>query len=190
MKGSVKQVSGRLVLAAMTSWAVVSGGERTLASAQTGGVEVGASYAFLIDQDFNLPVGWYVDIGVSLGGAMSVIGEVGQSRTTMTLLRRPVTLTMTSYLFGARFQSRRGSIQPFVQMLGGAARAGGGTGVNGLSLNVSSTAISLQAGGGVVVRVTRHIGVTGAADYRWGASSVGSLEEVRISGGVSVGLGR
>ena len=188
MKSAQMRVVGRLVILSAVVFVVMSGAAR--AFAQSPAIEVRAAYAFLADEEFNLPVGWHADVGVGVGQGMSLIAEIGHSQTTMTVLRIPVTFTVTSYQFGSRFQVHRGSIQPFVQVLDGATRAGGATAVRGLSVNVSSTAFTLQPGGGVVVRVTRRLGVTGAADYRWGASDVGSLREVRLSGGVAWSLGR
>jgi len=166
------------------------------AQAQEPAAEVRGGYAFVSDTDFNFPFGWYADIGIPLRGATTLVGEIGRSQTTVVEFGVPVTFSVTSFQGGVRYQVRNNAIRPFVSVLGGVTRLGGGIdagsmiGLRGLDINVSTLAITLQTGGGVVVPVTPRFGITGGADYRWGASDLGSLNEFRISAGVLVGLGR
>ena len=181
---------GRVVLMALLA-AVWPG----VARAQTAAVELRGGYAYVADTDFNFPFGFYADIGVPVSQGMTVVGEVGHSRTTVTQFGVPVTFGVTSYQGGVRLEARRGRIRPYVNAIGGVTRLGGGAnlgsvgGPRGLGVNVSTLAITIQPGGGVAIPMSERFGVAVGGDYRWGASELGSVKEFRFTTGVVLGLG-
>ena len=196
MAAAMFRVYGRLVTGVVASVVLVCGFWGEVAHAQTPGAELRAGYAFVRDADFDLPRGWYADIGVPLRGSINIVGEIGQSQTTGMELGLPVTFALTSFLGGVRVVDREGVVRPFVNALGGVARASGGVrlerlpGIGGLDLTVSSLAVVLQSGGGVTVHVSPRVGVSVGGDYRWGGSSAGELREFRFATGVVVLVGR
>ena len=196
MTRSFVRAPGRSLLAAVTAVLCCCPGLARDARAQTPAVELHGGYAYVADTEFNFPLGWYAGIGVPLRGAMTVVAEISRSQTTVVEFRLPVTFSVTSFQGGVRFQQRTGSVRPFVTVIGGVTRAGGGVdvggslGVGSLDFSVTSTAYTIQPGGGVVVPVTPGFGVTVGADYRWGGGDLGTLREFRFVTGVAIGLNR
>jgi hypothetical protein len=195
MKHSVIRGMCRALAVPVSTLAFVCVLSAGAAHAQTPAAELRGGYAYISDPDFNFPFGWYADIGIPLRGAMTLVGEVGRSQTSAVEFGVPVTFSVTSYQGGVRYQKRTGSVRPFVNAIGGITRAAGGVdvgsqiGLRGLDINVSTTAYTIQPGGGVVIPVTPRLGVTVGADYRFGGSELGSLTEFRIATGIAFGLG-
>ncbi len=106
--------------------------------------------------------------------------------------------TVISYLFGPRVRFGSGGITPFAQVLFGGAHLGNitcSTTATGCpssgTVATSENAFAMTAGGGVDVKVARHIAIRGQAEYLMtrfkAASSTGSGEtqnNVRVSAGV------
>jgi hypothetical protein len=61
-------------------------------------------------------------------------------------------------------------------------------------VGVSFNALSLQVGGGVIIPISGRLGVRAGVDYRYAVAISTDLpleaRELRISGGLSIGLGR
>lgn len=113
--------------------------------------------------------------GGSISGSWNVRGpwSVVTDFSSLTATGAPMagsSLTLTSFLGGARFElpmMRRSwihgahRVQPFAQILGGAAHAGGGAAGNGDGTN----RFAARAGGGLDVPVSRRFSVRAQIDY-------------------------
>jgi hypothetical protein len=180
----------RVVTRPVTGLALVFIVLATDARAQAPAVDVRASYAFLRDSGINFAVGWSADAAVHLDRHTSVVVEMGRSRETAAPVGLPTTFTVSAWQGGMRVEAGRRLLRPYGQLLGGVTRVAASASLRGKSASVSSVAFSLQPGGGVIVQVTPRVGVTAAADYRWGSNVMGSLNEFRVSGGVALALTR
>jgi outer membrane immunogenic protein len=98
------------------------------------------SFAFRFSEDFSV-------VGAIGAGTAGNVNGSGQE------------LTITDFLAGARFEPHPLSrVQPFGELLFGAAHASGSLSPNQLGIG-SSSAFALQPGGGIDVKITRRIAV-------------------------------
>lgn len=163
-------------------------------------VEVAGGYQMLHTDGENLTKGWYADVGVSVGGGMSIVGQVGGAGTsiteTQTVSGVRVTvngdMTVQSFLAGVRFALRRNpKVVPYWHGLTGAVRGsvtGTGSATAGgrtitVSASTGSTELGVQLGGGVNVYFSDHVGVQAGADY------LGIMFEDAVSNGFRFATG-
>lgn len=182
---------GVLAIAAIAS-------SMTLAEAQTPKVEVSGGYQYTRVPDLNLGVGWFGDVAANLGDLFGVVGEVSGARTTMTEQVNSrqsvdVNLTLLTYMGGVRVASHINTkVVPFVQVLAGGARISGEAAVPTTAFNVSLSEShpALQWGGGVLLMVSRTVGIRVGADYRAVFFDGGRENEFRVGSGVVLAFGR
>ena len=134
-------------------------------------------------QETNVPVGWSADIATNLNGTWSLVGEVsGAYRIKKDEdLGVDVRLSIHSLGVGARWSRRAATrVIPFLQVLGGAARAAANARLFDTDVGDTSTNFMLHPGGGLNLRMTETLGVVGQVDYR---RVFVEDEEDRASGG-------
>jgi hypothetical protein len=146
----------------------------------------------------NFGLGWSGDVTANVTDLWGIVGEVSGAHTSMTQFVSPrqsvdVNLSLMTFMGGVRIASHiNPRFVPFVQVLGGVARASGGTNVPtiGFNVGVSSTQPALQWGGGVLVMIKRNLGVRAGADYRAVYWEGGRENEFRIGSGIVVAFGQ
>jgi hypothetical protein len=127
----------------------------------------------------NFPYGWYVDVSGTVHPMWALVGEA----TGVYKSQTGGTLNEYSYQGGVRFFSAvTPMLTPYGQVLIGGATAGGGGGS-------SVSAFSLQAGGGLNVKVADPVAVRVAVDYRrvfFSDVNGGGQNGVRVALGVVI----
>jgi hypothetical protein len=139
------------------------------AAAQASRFEVSGGYQTTRVADQGLPFGWSADVATNLNGTWSVVGEVsGAYRIEEDQdLGVDVRISVHSLGAGARWSSRVASrIIPFLQVLGGAARAAASARLFDKDVGDTSMNFMLQPGGGVNLKMTETLGLVGQVDYR------------------------
>jgi peptidoglycan-associated lipoprotein len=160
-------------------------------------LEVGGNYTYVYS---NAPPGGCGCFSMNGGNAwaslklthrLSAVGEVGLQQNG-DVLGTGIDLTLTSYLFGARYTFLTSSrVHPFGQALVGGAHASGrfAHAIAGGSTNE----LSVLAGGGLDVDLTRHLGVrAGEVDYYFTDFTNGTTDHqnnLRVSAGIYVRFG-
>jgi opacity protein-like surface antigen len=145
--------------------------------------ELSAEYVFLsdLDLDLNFPFGANFSFARNFNPSLAVVGEVGASYRS----EQGASLTLWDFLGGARFSRRSdGNLTPYVEVLGGLARAiatGGG-------LSAAANDPAVQAGGGVDLKIKENAAIRVGADYRVIFSDQ-RLQELRVRAGVVFGFG-
>jgi hypothetical protein len=128
-----------------------------LASAQenTPRIEVGASYSFVrtnSDRHFNENGGsGYIEYNLnrSLGLVADLGGYTSGSNGFQSF----------SYLFGPRFNVRKGRFTPYIQSLFGGVYAWSNTPVGSAFVSTTQNAFATATGGGLDVEITNHIAI-------------------------------
>lgn len=147
-------------------------------------IEIGAGYSALRDNDIDhwFGTGVTVDIGVNVTDWLAVAGEGSYHSTSIDWGFGDVDLSVSTFMGGMRFLTRRGGVSPFVQALVGVARQS----FNGISMN----AFAVQPGAGVDVFVTRKVAVRLQGDFRSIYDSEGDDwdGQVRLMTGVGIVL--
>ena len=170
----------------------------TPAAAQTPKVELSGGYQYTHVPDLNFAIGWFGDATANINDLFGIVGEVSGARTTETVQVNSrqsvdVDLTLLTYMGGIRTASHINThAVPFVQVLVGGARVGGGANVPSTSFNigVSESHPAVQWGGGVLLMLTPKVGIRAGADYRAVYFDGGRESEFRVASGVVVALGR
>ena len=96
-------------------------------------------------------------IAGNLNRWFGIVGDVGFYHSSLSGLG----LNTETFMGGPRFSARSSRATPFVQMLVGGARLAAG--YNGLSASV--TPFALSAGGGVDLKVSKHVAFRPEVDY-------------------------
>jgi hypothetical protein len=139
------------------------------ATAQVSRLAVSGGYQITRAANQTLPIGWSGDVAATLSTKWSIVGEVsGAYRIEKDEdLGVDVRVSIHSFGAGARWSSRVATrILPFLQLLGGAARAATDARLFDTSVGDSATKFMVQPGGGVNLRVTETFGLGGQVDYR------------------------
>ena len=155
--------------------------------------EVAGGYQFVQDYELgeNFPSGWFVSAAHNLNRRLAVVGEVSGSEWSETNPNFDLTATVNvvTYLGGMRFRGGVGSLSPFAQVLAGAARARATLSGFGTTVSESETALTIQPGGGVDVRVSATIAARAMVDYRRISFADQGTNQIRLAVGVVVGIG-
>ena len=171
-----------LVAAASPAWA------------QTRAVEVSGAYAYLSDQEFNMPVGWLADAAFKVSETTRVVAEVGRHSRALGTFGVPFNVSVATYQGGLRVTGHAGRVAVFGQALGGLGRFGGRVSTGQIDLSLTMNAISLQFGGGVIVPAGGRLGVRAGVDYRYAAMLSTDLpveaRQWRVATGFALALGR
>lgn len=145
--------------------------------------QLSGEYVFLRDTDLdaNFPFGWNFTFARNFSSSLGLVGEVGASYKS----ELGADLTVWDFLGGLRF-SRRGDgpVTPYVEALGGLARATLSVG----ALSLSGNDPAFQGGGGVDLRIRENLAARVGVDYRaiFGDETV---QELRVRAGVVFGFG-
>jgi outer membrane immunogenic protein len=126
--------------------------------------------------------------------SFAVVGEIA-SQHASNIAGSGADLTLTSYLFGARYSWRKsGHFVPFAQVLLGGAHAGGGFAPANTGFPGSSNAFAMTTGGGLDVTLSKRFAVrTFQADYyltRFANAVNDHQNNLRISTGLVLRLGQ
>ncbi len=172
-----------------------------LTSAQTfDRIELGGNYSYTRTNappgdcgcfGMNGGAGWF---GYNFGRSLMLVGEVG-SQYASDINSTTGDLRLTSFLVGLRRTWHRGHrISPFGQLLLGGAHASGALTPTPAGLAGSANAFAMAAGGGVDVKIMRHVALRLVqADYyltRFDNSVNDHQNNLRIGAGLVFRFGR
>jgi hypothetical protein len=122
-------------------------------------VEMSMSYSFLrlggtggLNQS-----GGNVSVAGNINNWLGIVGDIGGYRSSPL----GVGLNTYTYLAGPRFSLRRDRVTPFVQVLFGGAHLTAGA----LGFSASANAFVISAGGGLDLRISRHLALRPEFDY-------------------------
>jgi outer membrane immunogenic protein len=132
-------------------------------------LEIGGNYSYVRTNappggcgcfSLNGGAGWVgYDLTPKLGtGSLALIGEFGGGHAS-DVNSTTANLTLTSYMAGPRLAWRRGMVSPFAQILLGGAHASGELTPTSAGTSGSANSFAMAAGGGVDIRLTRHLGL-------------------------------
>jgi outer membrane immunogenic protein len=151
-------------LTLVAGFGVLSLGASSAAGQILDRIQLGANYNYV---DSNAPPnlcgcfslnggsGWF---GYKLDHGLTVVAEVGGGHAS-NINRTTTDLTLTSYLFGARYSRRRGDrLVPFAQLLLGDAHGSGGLTPVASGLAGSANSFAMAVGGGMDIIVTHNFG--------------------------------
>jgi peptidoglycan-associated lipoprotein len=190
----MKTLAVSLLLFGFTAVAVLS------ARAQSGGsVDVGVDYNYVRT---NAPAGGCGCIALNGGSgwvafnfshSVGIVGEIA-SQHASNISGSGADLTLTSYLAGPRYTwAHARHFAPFAQVLLGGAHASGGLAPGNSGLPGSANAFAMIAGGGLDIRLTRHIALRAfEADYyltRFDNGVNDHQNNLRIAAGVILRFG-
>lgn len=139
------------------------------ALAQRSALAIAGGYQFTGMADQTLPVGWSAGISTRIGGAWGLAAEAsGAYRTDRDQdLGVDVRLSVHTLGIGVRWSGRGpANIVPFLQVLGGVARATAHARPFDTDVGETSTQLMLQPGAGLDVSLSDILGLVGQADYR------------------------
>jgi opacity protein-like surface antigen len=156
--------------------------------------EAAVGYQFMHDQDIakqdpdlsaNFPAGWLVSGGMRVGGWLGAIGEVSTTSKTLDIPGDKPKVRVSTFMAGPRLAvGRRAGINPFGQVLFGAARAT----TSLLSVSETTSHFSYQPGGGVDLNLSDRFGVRVEGDYRIIRTSGHNSKEPRFVAAAVVGF--
>ncbi|MGA9041056.1 MAG: outer membrane beta-barrel protein [Terriglobales bacterium] len=134
--------------------------------------------------------GW---VAFNFSRSLGIVGEIA-SQHASNISSSGADLTLTSYLAGPRFiWKRTRHFTPFAQLLLGGAHASGTLAPGSSGLPGSANAFAMTAGGGLDIRLTRHIALRAIeADYyltRFDNGADDHQNNLRIAAGVIIRLG-
>lgn len=148
------------------------------AAQETPKVEVSAGYSFLrlggsggMSQH-----GATISVAGNMNSWFGLVGDFGAYHSSPFGLG----LNTYTYMFGPRFSLRARKVTPFAHVLFGGARLTAGTG--GFSSSV--TPVAMSTGGGLDLRLSKHIALRPQLEYLLLRSSGGSLNAGRASIGI------
>lgn len=132
-----------------------------------------AGYSYLLDPgnavlavtagDNAFPLGWIAGGARPIASWMAAAGEISGHYKHKTTFDDDVSLSFHAFMAGPRVHARLGPITEFAQLLAGAAHARG----SAFGVTVSSTALSLQPGGGIDYQLRPRLAARLELDYRW-----------------------
>ena len=187
-------MNARLLRAWLT--AMLALGLAETAAAQRSRVDITGGYQFTGQGVQTLPLGWSAGIGTTLSGPWSIVGEVSGAYRVEEDEDLGVDVRLSIHVLGAGARwSRRAAARftPFLQVLGGAARAAANARLLDTDVGDTSTTFMLQPGGGVYLRMSETLGLIGQADYRrvfldQEQDGESATDQFRLFIGVRVGL--
>ena len=148
-------------------------------------IEVFAGYSRLIgDQQ-----GFNGSIAGNINGWFGVVGDLSSLSSKMTEGSITEKISGNIYLVGPQFSYRAKRVTPFVRGLLGAATAKSKLTVGNQSFEVSDTNFSYGVGGGLDIRVSKHVAVRAIqADYIHTSAFGEGQHNGRLSFGVVLGF--
>lgn len=173
-----------LVLSAVLAWTP------TPALAQDPpSVEIAGGYQYMWDKELeeSFPTGWFVSGAGHLTSRLAVVGEIAGSHKTERDADFKASFSLYTFMGGVRLSltQRSSTVRPFVQLLGGMARASASVDVAGMRLEESLTEPAVQPGGGVDIQLSPATAARVMVDYRRTFFDAGdSGNEVRVAAGV------
>lgn len=130
-------------------------------------VDVGLAYQILHAPDETYPFGFNVDVSGALTDSLRVVGEVGLSRDSDSVLFVDGTLTALHVAGGLRYQSDTPGWASYVQFLAGVHHDSVSVDIANLaSGDDSANTFMIQPGVGIKLPIAPNFGVFGQADYR------------------------
>ena len=106
--------------------------------------------------------GGFGEVAVNLNNRWGIVGNVGYDQKTVVEIEGDIKAKVIPYLFGVRLSSRANEKNtPFLQFLVGATRRSLSLG----SESIDETTFTWQAGGGVTIKASDHVGARIGGDY-------------------------
>jgi hypothetical protein len=130
-------------------------------------IDVGIAYQILHAPDQTYPFGFNVDVSGAITDSLRVVGEVGLSRDSDSVLFVDGTLTALHGAGGIRYQSDTPGWASYVQFLVGVHHDSASVDVADVNLpDLSENTFMIQPGVGIKVPIAPSFAVFGQADYR------------------------
>jgi outer membrane immunogenic protein len=163
----MKTLAASLLLLGFTAVAAL-----TAHAQNRGSVDVGVDYNYVRTNApaggcgcfaLNGGSGW---VAFNVSHSLGIVGEIA-SQHASNISSSGADLTLTSYLVGPRYiWAHARHFAPFAQVLLGGAHASGSLSPGSSTLPGSANALAMTAGGGLDIRLTRHISLRAfEADY-------------------------
>ena len=106
--------------------------------------------------------GGFGEVAVNLNNRWGIVGNVGYDQKTVVEIEGDIKAKVIPYLFGVRLSSRANEKNtPFLQFLVGATKRSLSLG----SESINETTFTWQAGGGVTIKASEHVGARIGGDY-------------------------
>ena len=117
--------------------------------------ELSGAYSFLHDprDDANLPAGWMAGATMPVSAWLSIAGEVGGNRRTVSGYGSDLRLSVFAAMAGPRASARIGRFTEFVQVLAGVVYGRG----SGFGVTSANTAFGVQPGIGLDYPLTSRL---------------------------------
>jgi hypothetical protein len=147
------------------------------------------SYAILHDSDISetFPTGWVFAVTGNLNNVFAIVGEVGGSYKSISILGTDVNARVHAFLGGVKFQNAASpKAVPFAQILLGETLFN----ASFLGDSASEHAFAIQPGAGVDIKVTPAFGVRVQADFRINHAEGDTNNEFRAAFGGVFGFGK
>lgn len=108
------------------------------------------------------PLGWLFSVSTKMGPVASLVGEVGGSYKTQSVLGTDVNSNIHSFAGGIRFAGSGTGASPFGQFLIGTARSA--QGISGIG-SFSTTGLVMQPGAGVDIPLSESVALRAQGDF-------------------------
>ena len=137
---------------------------RAAAAQPPSAVELSGAYSFLHDprDDANLPAGWMAGATAPVSPWLSIAGEVGGNRRTVSGYGSDFRLSVLAAMAGPRASVRIGQFTEFVQVLAGVVYGSG----SGFGVTTANTAFGVQPGIGLDYPLTSRLAGRVQVDVR------------------------
>jgi opacity protein-like surface antigen len=141
--------------------------------------ELSAGYAFLRDEDVNVPLGWSTSFAFNFTNSLGAVADIGGNYKTI----EGVDVGVHAFLVGSRYSFRGERVTPYLEGLIGVAR------FTASVANVSESDFAVQFGVGIGYKVSDRVSLRTGVDFRNVSSEGGSTQQYRVLAGVSFGFG-
>ncbi len=162
--------------------------------------EATGSYQFehvsLVDARLNLSRGWEGSVNVPITRWLDSVGEVSRSWKKVAgtdvssscvyygdCITTAVTASVYTFGGGAQLNYRTARVQPFARFILGDARLDVGASLGGLGVSAGTSAFFIAPGGGVDVRVARHVWLHTGIDWLHATKDGVTVSGFRALGG-------
>jgi hypothetical protein len=141
-------------------------GSASAQTMRTSSMDASIGYQVLHLPDETFPVGWNADVSKAVSDVWRVVGEFGMSTDDQN--EAGVSGNLKYYHFGAgpRIVGRTRYVQPFAQLLAGAAHTRANLVFASGPFSDNDWAFMLQPGAGLSIPAGNIVSVIGQADYR------------------------
>jgi hypothetical protein len=123
------------------------------------GVDVAGGWAFLHEEDLNVPKGWFAAVAGDVNKWLGIVGQVSGNYKTVTELGIDVDTNIHIFGAGPRFSgTQNAKLTPYGQVLFGVARVNASV-PNVPGADFSETDFAVQPGAGIDITPNGRVGV-------------------------------